>query len=280
MAAPLSKGSSMSDVLVKRWKRYGHDRVYVETADGHRLGHWDNKTGTASLDDASEADLFYRALREQLNIVPAAGGVGTVVRAKDDARPMYATDPAPTCGAAVSQPPPAISAAVERDATAAQAEPSWRDLAPTRAGAGARAQGMQARQAAPVRMLRARVLGVHTDERAWRLGADGEEVVGARLSKLDSRWRVIHSVAVRPGQQRHRPRCHGARRRLHPQHEESPRRPGDGRRQCRTSKRPPDGLFAEQQVRGSTRIEAPHRRRPGSRSPRLASSSCTAPGVD
>src|SRR5665213_264156 len=42
----------------------------------------------------------------------------------------------------------------------------------------------------------ARVLGVHTDERAWRIGADGEEEVGRRLAKLGGDWRVLHAVPV------------------------------------------------------------------------------------
>jgi hypothetical protein len=39
-------------------------------------------------------------------------------------------------------------------------------------------------------------MGVHTDERAWRIGADGEEEVGRRLAKLSAEWRVLHAVPV------------------------------------------------------------------------------------
>jgi hypothetical protein len=42
-------------------------------------------------------------------------------------------------------------------------------------------------------------MGVHTAERAWRLGAEGEELVGAQLARLtarDPRWRVLHAVPV------------------------------------------------------------------------------------
>lgn len=65
-----------------------------------------------------------------------------------------------------------------------------------------RAQAQALRDEAPVRTLLARVLRVHTDERAFRIGADGEERVGSRLQKLakkDPRWRFVNSVPVGEG---------------------------------------------------------------------------------
>jgi hypothetical protein len=50
-----------------------------------------------------------------------------------------------------------------------------------------------------VKSFLARALGVHTNERAWRIGADGEERVAARLAKLarkDPRWRSLHAIPV------------------------------------------------------------------------------------
>jgi hypothetical protein len=55
------------------------------------------------------------------------------------------------------------------------------------------------KEAAPVRTFVARLLGVHTDERAWRIGADGEEKVAAQLEKLarkDPRWCFLHAIPV------------------------------------------------------------------------------------
>lgn len=40
------------------------------------------------------------------------------------------------------------------------------------------------------------MLGVHTDERAWRLGGDGEQAVAAQLQRLGSGWRVLHSIVL------------------------------------------------------------------------------------
>lgn len=51
----------------------------------------------------------------------------------------------------------------------------------------------------PVRSVLRRVTNAHTDERAWRIGADGEELVAvqlARVARKDSRWRFLHAIPV------------------------------------------------------------------------------------
>lgn len=66
-----------------------------------------------------------------------------------------------------------------------------------KAGGSAREQAIQLRDAAPVRSRVDRLLKVHTDERAYRIGADGEETVGSRLAKLDpSKWLVLHDIVL------------------------------------------------------------------------------------
>jgi len=62
--------------------------------------------------------------------------------------------------------------------------------------AGLRERAVELRAEAPVKTFVARVLGVHTDERAYRVGADGEEEVAWRMRKLGDGWHVIHSVPV------------------------------------------------------------------------------------
>lgn len=70
-------------------------------------------------------------------------------------------------------------------------------LVTNKAGASARARAEELRAERPVRTTLARLLGVHTDERAYRLGAAGEEAVGGRLAKLDrSSWLVLHDIVV------------------------------------------------------------------------------------
>lgn len=66
-----------------------------------------------------------------------------------------------------------------------------------RPGAGAREKAAELRRVAPVRSRLGRVLGVHTDERAWRVGGKGEEVVAAQLAKLPSdSWFVFHDLPI------------------------------------------------------------------------------------
>ncbi|HXQ59492.1 MAG TPA: nuclease-related domain-containing protein, partial [Acidimicrobiales bacterium] len=72
----------------------------------------------------------------------------------------------------------------------------WRDLSLNRPGQGVRDKAVVALRRAPVKTFIARVLGVRTQEGAWRAGADGEMEVGWQLRKLGPDWHVIHAVAV------------------------------------------------------------------------------------
>lgn len=160
----------MSDLLVKRWARYGHDRLYVQTADGTRLGYADDKTGVVVLEDEAHRDVFDAALAAYRS--QAASRVSAAI-------PRQLTAPQPV-----------------KAPESAPVEQAWRDLAATKAGAAAREQAVALKQAAPVKTLLARVLGVKTDERAWRIGADAEEAVAGRLAALGDRWKILHAVPV------------------------------------------------------------------------------------
>lgn len=66
-----------------------------------------------------------------------------------------------------------------------------------RAGQSAREKQQELANAAPIRTFFTRLLNIHTDERAWRLGADGEERVGSSLDQLrGAGWHVEHDVRV------------------------------------------------------------------------------------
>ncbi|WP_324654103.1 nuclease-related domain-containing protein [Georgenia sp. H159] len=64
-------------------------------------------------------------------------------------------------------------------------------------GAAARERALAERAAqGRLRGALARLVGARTEERAWRIGADGEEAVAAQLAKLGPEWRVLHAVRV------------------------------------------------------------------------------------
>ncbi|MEO8698343.1 MAG: nuclease-related domain-containing protein [Acidimicrobiales bacterium] len=73
---------------------------------------------------------------------------------------------------------------------------AWNDLTANKPGAEARARALEIKQRAPIRVFLGRVLGVHNNERAWRVGADGEEEVARRLDKLPDGWCVLHAIPV------------------------------------------------------------------------------------
>ncbi|HWL91263.1 MAG TPA: NERD domain-containing protein [Actinomycetota bacterium] len=65
-----------------------------------------------------------------------------------------------------------------------------------RPGSSARERAQVLRAAQPVRTRLAQLLGVHTDERAWRKGAEGERVTGLWLGRLPEGWHVFHDIPV------------------------------------------------------------------------------------
>lgn len=196
------------DLVVKRWRRYGKDRLYVSLPDGsekgRQFGFRDLVTGTdspeASLTDAERA-AFYLALSSWVDgptpEAPAQAAPESVPVAVSPAALMdlaleqpIVQEPSPQTAPLADAPSPMVAPAVEAP---------WVDLAQNRAGAAAREQALQRRAEAPVKTTLARVLGVHTDERAWRIGADGEEKVASRLEKMVAKhpgWRVLHAVPV------------------------------------------------------------------------------------
>lgn len=73
------------------------------------------------------------------------------------------------------------------------------DLSLNRPGAALRVRAGEVQHAHPFRVFVLRMFDEHSQERAWRRGAEGEEEVGWQLRKLGDRWKVIHSVPVGTG---------------------------------------------------------------------------------
>lgn len=157
----------MGEVTVVRWTRYGKDRLYVKAADGTDLGWADARTGEVTASDATHAALVRDAVAPVL----------------DSAR--------------TGTSPPSASA----EEAAVEPAQDWYDLAQNRPGQAARARADEElaamRDRSKVGTWLARTLDLKTDERAWRVGADGEETIGGRLDRLTKHgWHVLHSVPV------------------------------------------------------------------------------------
>jgi len=81
------------------------------------------------------------------------------------------------------------------------AVPVWHDLSLHRPGQGVRERAAHEladmKEQSRLKTFIARAADMKTEERAWRLGADGEETVGGRLEKLTGHgWHLLHSVPV------------------------------------------------------------------------------------
>src|SRR6185312_13324595 len=165
----------MSDWVVNRWKRYGHDRLYAETPGGTRLGYLDLKSNELHPAESGDLALLTAAVAGHLGELVPVGG--------------RHADAELAAGEAVSGQTGSIY-------TARHEAVDWRDLSSNAPGAAVRQRAVIERNAAPFRTLLDRLLGVHTQERAWRIGADGEQAVASQLVRLGPAWRSIHSVPV------------------------------------------------------------------------------------
>ncbi|SEJ51680.1 nuclease-related domain-containing protein [Demequina mangrovi] len=164
----------MDRLTLRRWTRYGHDRVYATGIDGARLGYLDLVTGRTHLEPGVDAGVA-QALKDWQARHHRATGTGA------------ATTHAPASG--TLSPPRGVSA------------PVFKDLSGNRPGDAVSARAQEEWEAYQARRPRAsriaRFLGLSTPDRSWARGAAGEAEVGARLEQLwPEGWRVIHAIPV------------------------------------------------------------------------------------
>ncbi|MGC4153820.1 MAG: nuclease-related domain-containing protein [Propionicimonas sp.] len=185
-----------AELLVRHWSRYGKRRLYVNSPEGHAVGWVDLLTGARRLGQAQDEAAFAAAVDAYLAEHPD-------VVATWPMEPDAPTNPVDRSTAVVSaMPPPEPEPSIpEVSAAEPPVEPEWLDLASNRPGQGIREKAEEElaamRANSKVRTFLARALDLKTDERAYRVGADGEETVGARLEKLvRDGWYVLHSVPV------------------------------------------------------------------------------------
>lgn len=169
-------------LVVRRWTRYGKDRLYVSTSEGEKVGWLDLLTGDITVERADLTDQFHEAIAAHQGLNDTKPGLPVPAEA------IEALTSPPEALPKVHQPVP----------------PEWTDLASNRPGQGVRAEAASLladmKERSKVGTFLKRALDVKTDERAFRVGADGEEAVGARLDRLTKHGgRVLHSIPVGKG---------------------------------------------------------------------------------
>lgn len=167
--------STRDVVVVRRWKRYGHDRAYVEV-NGREVGYRDLGSEQVICDDLAYSSMIVTATEALVERARAARY-----------EPRHASPPATR---------PDVHTVPQTPVHEERLLLPDMDLADNVPGQSIRTQAQALRAAAPVRTALARVLQVHNDERAFRIGADAEVEVARRLAKLGPDWRVLHSIPV------------------------------------------------------------------------------------
>jgi Nuclease-related domain len=178
----------MSGLRVVEWKRHGLHRLYVKTEAGEDVGWVDLKSSQFGLEREDLRSEFESALREQGIGYLSDGGRVLVTTDRRVRRPTVTADPMGLHQ--WDQQPDDCAPEVDPQ------EPPWTDLARNEPGQGIRSLARAHRSAAPLRTTVARLLKMHNDERAYRVGVDGEEETGEQLARLAAGWCILHSVPV------------------------------------------------------------------------------------
>ncbi len=186
------------------------DRVYFDATDGARLGYLDMHTNLPGDVDLGRAEEFYIALRawRRCNPTPTTAEAQleqTVTpppaRQRIDPPTRRALDPhgppPPRDPPRPTQTRPAAGPTASTRRPLKDKQP-WTDLATNIPGQGPAAVAAQLRREHPIATRLGRLLGQRTDERAWRIGAKGEEKTASYLEKLTAGglWYALHSVPV------------------------------------------------------------------------------------
>jgi hypothetical protein len=161
----------VANLEVRRWKRYGKDRLYVRGPDGEAVGWVDLLSGRRTVSDPTNEAAFSATVDDWYLETTQCRDASTAKH-----RPTPALTPRP-------------------------AEPRSHDLTTHVAGQGVRLQATRElaamKERSRVGTVIARTFDAKTEERSWRIGAEGEETVGRRLDSLTNQgWHVLHAVPV------------------------------------------------------------------------------------
>ena len=211
----------MSEIELERWRKFGHDRLYVNRG-GQKLGYHNIWTGTDHelLEGAEDeyrravANWFARNPRvkrvvqqetvtpevpqddedteetiivEQTDYRPSRREVIEAERAAQEALEAAETDEEDT---EIPEGPTNEFDTVSRPEI---------DLALNKAGETARRRAEYEEPKSAIVSIFKQLTDAKTPARNWRLGAEGEELVAKQIAKLqrsDSRWQVVHDIRV------------------------------------------------------------------------------------
>lgn len=185
----------------KRWKRFGHDRLYVLTDDGQQLGWWDLAKDIPHPEKAEDGDLLAQCAAAwlQQQPMPTSAPTSTPQTVEHGAPPPDApeftappTPPAPP-------PIPTQAPAPTQDWAPPTTAPVVADLAANPAGLCLMPKVAQAQAATPPPTFWQRLFRRRPATSAWELGLQGEQLVDAelrRMSGVDPRWRHINSIPI------------------------------------------------------------------------------------
>ncbi|MFD3868808.1 nuclease-related domain-containing protein [Streptomyces sp. NPDC058623] len=193
----------MGRLKVSRWRKSGHDRLYVNLPDGVAVAWADCRTGRVTVLAEEHREEALALLGRHLAELPEPPAPQP---AADPRRP----EPAPPPPAPQpSAPPPPAPQAPGRPApasgggrTGTRSLPPLRapdDLALNRPGSGIEEM---LRSKGPSRFRRTldRLLRRETEWDPWFKGLAGERIAGAELDRLRSRgWKVLHSIPLTRG---------------------------------------------------------------------------------
>ena len=185
-------GDPVGPVIVKRWRRFGMDRLYVNEADGCAVGWFDLETGKREIGAPESAEFFEHAVEDWLSADPGLGPPKSMPMSDRSNGQISLPHSRPTSlpGGLATSDQTTVARSSNDDAE------RWVDLAENLPGQSVRAQAIAEQRSQPVVTWLARALGVHTSERAWRMGEKGEELVANELARLPDGWLVLHSIPV------------------------------------------------------------------------------------
>ncbi|GAA1616326.1 hypothetical protein GCM10009789_82880 [Kribbella sancticallisti] len=176
---------------LNRWQGYGHDRLYVN-AGSRKIGWIDLKTGRVKVTSPAGWPSPIEGMVQQWLASNGLGHLRVKLKPRkrgDEITTQEFLDRIDRSRDDDQQPAVALSIKSQRRRSNAGT-----DLAKNRAGSAAYAAAQE--RSTWWRSL-GRAMGMRTEDQAWRIGAEGEQIVARTLQWARLRgWRVLHAVPV------------------------------------------------------------------------------------